>query len=138
MSQAELFKDEKDTTEVFCCPICGSTELAVDVISTAVQQPDGTWEFKPIDQADLEWEATNVNTGVRCLNDTCGNPILPNGEELDTTRQSIFEYWLGINGLPASHSDLSPEEEEKWNAFLADVRYHPFEGVIGDCKKLSM
>ena len=137
MSQAiQLdFKDDA-SLNVHVCPVCGSTELRVQVIRSATQEPDGSWKMDEVQDEDLAYEATRNNIEVHCANPTCGNPTLADGTEIDISKTTILDYWKTMKGLPLSHQ-LTVEEQEEFRQFYeGEIFYHPWSGVIADCPVL--
>lgn len=117
------------------CPICGSTQIAGDIIVTAEQDPYGEWVVK-YDHDDVQYEFQNVNSAVRCLNPKCGIPSDP--DDLGEITIPLEEYFAA-KWAREHHEDMHTTEEynDAYHAWLETLVYHPYEGTISDFPELG-
>ena len=137
MSELNLF--ESDGHKVHLCPVCGSTDLIADILTSAVQQPDGQWDLVIVKTEDLNHEFSNPNTTVRCANAQCGNPFGPDGHEIILEEnETLQQYWMRSKGY-TSEDDfdaLGEDEHTEYSAWESELYWNTWSGVIGDCHAL--
>lgn len=137
MSELNLFET---ATSVYLCPVCGSTDLIADILTSVVQEPDGQWKMNMVKAEDIQHEMTNVNTSVRCANTRCGNPFDASGHELTLDEnESIIDHWMHkVKGYSTdvSFDSLSEDEQTEYSAWESELYWNTWSGVIADCHTL--
>lgn len=138
MSNLNLF--ETNGHPIRLCPVCGSTDLVGDILTSVVQQPDGQWDMAVVKPEDIQHELSNVNTVIRCANERCGNPFGPDGHEIILDEnESLTDYWMHkVNGYPTEteFDTLSEDEKAEYSAWEGELYWNAWSGVIGDCQAL--
>lgn len=122
---------------IHACPICGCTDIAMEVVVNTVQDTDGNW-VPEIDQDDINGGCDNANNECHCTNPLCGKLYddMDNVVELNGLTQD--QYWkvskgfdkdYDFSGLPSDERDSLIEEMNNW---MEGLTHHPWEGVLGD------
>ena len=125
--------------KVRMCPVCGSTDLVADILTSVTQEPDGQWNMAMVKPEDILHEMTNPNTELRCANTQCGNPRDGSGIEiLLQENQSLVEYWMVARGYTSEDDfeSLSDDEKAEFAAWESELYWNTWSGVIGDCHTL--
>ena len=131
----------------YVCPICGSTDLVGDVVITATQTPEGTWELQSISAEDLAYAMSNINNAVKCNNPYCGKTYDSQGNEVpEYVLEKPLHNWFNHYEIPLDADDPDamkifaeqyPELHQQYEEWLDGLFHVPWEGVIGDCHKLE-
>ena len=99
---------------VRCCPICGSTAIEVDILTSAVQNQDGEWTIAKVDSDELQYEVTHPSNQVRCLNPTCGDPYF-GSSKLRLGELNLFQYFQLFSRIKQKQQDAETSNQGKAN-----------------------
>ena len=121
------------------CPVCGTTELRSDILVTAQQEPDGTWNVRLPDADDIQHEMTNVNVEVRCGNPHCGDATDASGNRVSLKEdETYFQFWARSKGYPSdvTFDALSEDERAEFTAWEGELYWTAWSGTISECQVL--
>jgi hypothetical protein len=135
---------------VRCCPICGSTAIEVDILTSAVQNQDGEWTIAKVDSDELQYEVTHPSNQVRCLNPTCGDPYFESSK-LRLGELNLFQYFQLFQAMDGNieavnrlsdiermqydfqeEYELTYEGKIAWQQWADNIDYKPWIGSMED------
>ena len=123
---------------ILCCPVCGSTNLAIEAVVKYVQNEEGDWEVEDMDIDAMRDTLLGTHSEVYCENECCGTPYKEGVALPLEGGETVIEFWFRVNQLgPVDLSSLSPEQTSELDSFLASIQYEPWQGTVGECVELD-